>query len=117
MDLKVGQKLYLVPTGIRQKGKIMNNRDASEEVEMTIKLPCKVGDNVYWFWCDSEGNPDSELFEEKILYFYFDKDGIGIATDYYDGHIGHYVADGDLVNNVRKIYLNKESALADLGRD
>lgn len=76
----------------------------------TITLPCNVGDKVYWFWCDSEGNPDGKINEDTVLYFYIDKDGIGIAVDYYDGHIGHYVSDGEIVNNVRRIFLNRETA-------
>lgn len=75
-----------------------------------VELPCKVGDLIYWFWTDSEGNPEGDIEEESILYFYIDKDGVGIATKHYDGHIGHYTKDGELVDDVRRIYLSREAA-------
>lgn len=75
-----------------------------------VVMPCKVGDLIYWFWTDSEGNPEGDIEEETVLYFYIDKDGVGIATKHYDGHIGHYVKDGELVDDVRRIYLTREAA-------
>ena len=99
---------------VMRNTKLMNELKEYKDLEeqgLLIKLPCKVGDTVYWVWCDSEGNPDSELEEECIKYFYVDGNkGIGIATDYYDGHIGHYVRDGELVDNIRRIFLDKKEA-------
>jgi hypothetical protein len=75
-----------------------------------VELPCKVGDAVYWFWTDGEGNPEGDIEEETVLYFYIDKDGVGIATRHYDGHIGHYAKDGELVDGVRRVFLAREAA-------
>jgi hypothetical protein len=83
-----------------------------------VVLPCKVGDTVYWFWTDGEGNPEGDIEEETVLCFYIDKDGVGIATKHYDGHIGCYVKDGELVDGVRRIFLTREAAekaLAEVG--
>jgi hypothetical protein len=82
----------------------------AKAAERLIVLPCKVGDTVYWIWCDGKGNPDGDIREENIQYFYIDKDGLGIATKYYDGHIGHYTVDGELVDGVRRIYLSRCAA-------
>lgn len=90
--------------------KTLNEYADAEEQGLLIKLPCKVGDKIYWFWCDGEGNPDSDIHEETILYFYYDRGGLGIATKYYDGHIGHYVREGEIVNGVRRIFLTREEA-------
>ena len=74
------------------------------------ELPCKVGDSVYWTWCDSVGKPDEEIQEEKVLYFYVMDGGIGIGTDWYDGRLGCFVEDGALIDGVRRIYLTREAA-------
>lgn len=79
-----------------------------------VVLPYKVGNPIYWFWTDGEGNPEGDVEEETVLYFYIDKDGLGIATKFHDGHIGH-VKDGELVDGVRKIFLSREAAEKALG--
>lgn len=71
---------------------------------------CEVGSPVYWFWTDGEGKPCSDIEKDTVLYFYIDKDGIGIATKQYDGHIGYYTKDGELVDGVRRIFLSRKIA-------
>lgn len=82
-----------------------------------VVLPCKVGDTVYWFWCDSEGNADSDLYEKTVLYLDYDKDGVGIATKYYDGHIGHFKESGAISDGVRRIFLTRPEAEAALRKE
>lgn len=81
----------------------------------TEQMAAMVGCPIYWLWCDSEGNPEGEVQEAEILYFYLDKNGVGIATDYYDGHIGYYTGEGVLgEGGVRRLFLFRENAEAAL---
>lgn len=89
--------------------KIAKYEDAEKDGRLVV-LPCKVGDPVYWIWCDCDGNPNSDIQEDTILYFYVDKNGVGIAKDYYDGALGNYAQDGEIVNDVLRIFLDREAA-------
>ena len=67
---------------------------------MLVRLPCKVGDEIYWFWKE-----DDEIKESTVLYFYYDDDGLGVSIDWHDGHMGHI---GD--NATHYIALTREAA-------
>lgn len=75
-----------------------------------VELPCKVGDTVYWFWIDGDGNPDGDIQQHKIYEFGLNENGLYISIDPYDGYLCHVKDIGKVSNGECMVFLTESEA-------